>query len=109
MIEDADGGTASLLGRMFGARDLALGLGVIIAIDRGAPVRGWLEASALADGGDVAAAVLARRLMRSSFFPVLLAIAAGATATNLWLARQLDPAPPASPGHPEAVLTGHGG
>ena len=38
--------------RALGARDLALGLGIVIAIDRGAPVRGWLEASALSDAVD---------------------------------------------------------
>ena len=106
MVED-QGDSGPLLGRMLGARDLALGLGVVIAIDRGAPVRGWLEASALADGGDFVAALLSRHRIRPAFFPALLAIAGGAALINLWLARQLDPPPPASPGQPEAALTGH--
>src|SRR5919201_64434 len=45
--------------RGFGGRDLALGLGVVIALDRGAPVRGWLEGSALADAGDFLGTLLA--------------------------------------------------
>src|SRR5918992_41210 len=52
---------AKVLGRAFGARDLALGLGIVIGLDRGTPVRGWLEASALADATDFVATVLARR------------------------------------------------
>ncbi len=90
MVED-QGDSGPLLGRMLGARDLALGLGVVIAIDRGAPVRGWLEASALADGGDFVAALLSRHRIRPAFLPALLAIAGGAALINLWLARQLDP------------------
>ena len=53
--KDGSRGGAKLLSRMVGARDVALGLGTVIALDRGAPVRGWLEASALADGADAAA------------------------------------------------------
>ena len=43
--------------RMLGGRDLVLGLGVVIALDRGAPVRGWLEAGAVADTVDLVATV----------------------------------------------------
>ena len=50
---DGSGGGTTLFARMVGARDL--GLGLLIALDRGAPVRGWLEASALVDGIDAAA------------------------------------------------------
>ena len=108
MFGGREGGTAlSLLVRMLGARDLALGLGVVIALDRGAPVRGWLEASALADGGDFVAALMARHSERSIVSIALVAVAGGAAAANVALSRQLDPPPPADPGHPEAVVTGH--
>ena len=40
--KDGSRGGAKLLSRMVGARDVALGLGTVIALDRGAPVRGWL-------------------------------------------------------------------
>ena len=41
--EGSDGGMRLFL-RMVGARDLALGLGLLLALDRDAPTRGWLEA-----------------------------------------------------------------
>ena len=51
---------APLFARMLGGRDIALGLGTVIALDRGKPVRGWLKGSALADAVDCVACVLAR-------------------------------------------------
>jgi hypothetical protein len=38
---DGSGGGTTLFARMVGARDLGLGLGLLIALDRGAPMRGW--------------------------------------------------------------------
>ncbi len=40
------------LGRAIGVRDLALGLGALRAIDRGAQAQQWFVAAALADGAD---------------------------------------------------------
>ena len=54
---------------MVGARDLGVGLGLQLALDRDAPTRGWLEASAVVDGIDAAACVLARRHLRPGVFP----------------------------------------
>src|ERR687896_510 len=65
---------ARVLGRAFGARDLALGLGVVIALDRGAPVRGWLEASALSDAGDFTAGLLDAGVLAPPLRPGLLAL-----------------------------------
>jgi hypothetical protein len=96
-----------VLARMLGGRDVALGLGVVIALDRGAPVRGWLEASALADGVDLAACLLARDELPPATFVNTVALAGGAALGGIWLSRQLDPPPSASPGHPEAIATGH--
>jgi hypothetical protein len=93
--------------RMLGGRDLALGLGVVIALDRGAPVRGWLEACALADGVDLVGCAIARNEMPPTSFATVAALAGGAALAGIWLSRQLDPAPPADPGHPEALATGH--
>jgi hypothetical protein len=45
----SDAGTR-LFVRMVGSRDLGLGLGLHIALNRDAPTRGWLEASAVVDG-----------------------------------------------------------
>lgn len=93
--------------RMLGGRDLALGLGVVIALDRGAPVRGWLEACALADGVDLVGCVIARDEMPPASFASIAVLAGGAALAGIWLSRQLDPPPPADPGHPEAIATGH--
>lgn len=87
------GGATSLFVRMLGARDLGLGLGVLMALDRGAPVRGWLEASALVDGIDAAASLLARNHMRRSVVPGAVGLATAGAVLGAWLSRQLDPPP----------------
>jgi hypothetical protein len=97
---DGSGGGATLFARMVGARDLGLGLGLLIALDRGAPVRGWLEASALVDGIDAAACLLARNHIRTSIFPGAVGLAAAGALLSVWLARQLDPARPPKSGQP---------
>ena len=104
--KDGSRGGAKLLSRMVGARDVALGLGTVIALDRGAPVRGWLEASALADGADAAAPPGREHMSRGTCAGVAT-VASAAAAVGMWLARELDPPPGADPGHPEAVATGH--
>jgi hypothetical protein len=85
----------SLFAGMVGARDVALGLGLLSALDRGAPVRGWLEASALVDGIDVAACLLARHHIRTIVLPGAVGLAATGALLSAWLARQLDSPPPA--------------
>jgi hypothetical protein len=92
---DGSGGGTRLFARMVGARDLGLGLGVLVALDRGAAVRGWLEASAVVDGIDAAACLLARDHIRTSVFPGAVGLAATGALLSAWLSRQLDPAPPA--------------
>jgi hypothetical protein len=91
--DGSEGGTR-LFARMVGARDLGLGLGLLGALNRGAPVRGWLEASAVVDGIDTVACVLARDHIRTRMFPGALGLAAAGALLSAWLARQLDPAQP---------------
>ena len=99
---------AKVLGRAFGARDLALGLGVVIALDRGAPVRGWLEASALADAADFLAGVLDGDALPPALRACLLALGSGSSAVAAWLSRALDEGGGPLPGMtPEAAATGH--
>lgn len=100
-------GVEPLLARMLGARDLTLGLGTVIALDRGAPVRGWLEASAFSDAADFVSSLLARSRMSPCAYVGTLALASGSAALGVVLSRRLDPAPPAHPHQPEAVITGH--
>jgi len=79
-----------LLARSLGARDLALGLGVILAMKHDAPVRGWVEGSGLADAGDVLSTLLAfGKLPKGGRWLVLLS-AAGAVATARLASQYVD-------------------
>jgi hypothetical protein len=98
---EGSGGGTSLFMRMVGARDIGLGLGLLIALSREAPARGWLEASALVDGVDVAACLLARDHIRTAVFPGAVGLAATGALLSAWLSRQLDAAPPAAQGPPQ--------
>ena len=82
---DGSGGGTRLFARMVGARDLALGLGVLVALERGAPVRGWLEASAVVDGIDAAAGLLARHHLSTAVFPGAVGLAAAGALLSAWL------------------------
>jgi hypothetical protein len=92
---DGSRGGANLFAGMVGARDVALGFGLLRALDRGAAVRGWLEASAMVDGIDVAACLLARHHIRTIVLPGTVGLAAGGALLSAWLSRQLDAPLPA--------------
>jgi hypothetical protein len=75
---------AKLLARSLGARDLALGIGVILALRHDAPVRGWVEGGALADTGDVLATLLSfGKLPKGGRWLVLLSAAGAAASARL--------------------------
>jgi hypothetical protein len=82
--------------RAFGVRDLALGLGVAIALDRGAPVRGWIEAGLLSDAIDTCASLLAGNSIRPAIRWPCVALGAGSAAAGAYLAPRFEdqPAPP---------------
>jgi hypothetical protein len=103
----AASGIEPLLARMLGARDVTLGLGTVIALDRGAPVRGWIEASAFSDAADFISSLLSRSRMSTRAFAGTMALASGSAALGAFLSRRLDPGPPAHPHQPEGVITGH--
>jgi hypothetical protein len=90
MGPDGDSGGTRLFLRVIGARDLALGLGVLAALDRKAPVQGWLRASAVVDGLDLAGSVLARHHLRPAVFPAAAGAASAGALLSGWLAGQLD-------------------
>ena len=90
MGPDGDSGGARLFLRVVGARDLALGIGVLAALDRNAPVRGWLRASAVADGLDAAGILLARHQLRPTVFPAAAGAATAGALLSGWLAGPLD-------------------
>jgi hypothetical protein len=97
-----------VLARAFGARDLAIGLGVVIALDRGTPVRGWIEAGAFSDAVDTAASLLAGGSIPAAIRWPAIVVGAASTATGSSLAPHFHDAPEPIPGQtPEAVVTGH--
>jgi hypothetical protein len=105
---DARRRPVKVLARAFGARDLAIGLGTAIALDRGAPVRGWIEAGALSDGLDTAASLLAGNSIPPAIRWPCVALGAGSAALAAWLAPQFDEPREPIPGEtPESALTGH--
>jgi len=87
---DGDSVGTRLFLRVVGARDLALGLGVLVALDRDAPVHGWLRASAVVDGLDAAGSLLARDHLRPTVFPAAVGAATAGALLSGWLAGQLD-------------------
>ena len=75
------GPVTRMLARSVGARDIALGLGALMALRHQAPLRGWLEAGALADAGDALTTVLGfRHLGRGR---AALAVLSAASALGL--------------------------
>jgi hypothetical protein len=106
--DDARRPAVKVLTRALGGRDLAIGLGVVIALDRGGPVRGWLEAGVLADAVDCAAALLAGDSLPENARSGVILVAAVSAGLGAVLARALDQPPAAGGVHaPEAALTGH--
>ena len=80
----------AVLSRALGGRDVALGLGALLAARNHKGVRGWVEAGGLADTGDLVATLIAfRRLPRFTRWG-LLVMTGGAVAAAAVLAPSLD-------------------
>jgi hypothetical protein len=79
-----------LLVRGLGARDLALGLGTLRALDEGAPVRPWVTMSMIGDLADVVAATGAARSLGPARTAVTLVAAGGGAALGALAASDLD-------------------
>lgn len=84
-----DAGTRMAV-RGLGARDVALGIGTLTALERGGDVDGWLEAGAVADLADATAALLARTDRPTSVVLATVAVAGGAAGLGLWLRGRTD-------------------
>ena len=87
---DAARPSVGVMGRALGARDVALGLGALLALRGDGPVRGWLEAGGLADAGDVAATILAWRNGPRFGRWLVLAAATGGVVGSVLLAPLVD-------------------
>ncbi len=91
-----------VLARALGARDLALGLGLLLALRHDGPVRGWVEAGGLADTGDAAATLLNFGSLPSLGRWVALGSATAGAVSARFVSVAVDqPAP-------QLVLTGEG-
>jgi hypothetical protein len=108
-VDESTAGVAPMLARMTGARDIALGLGTLIAVDKGMPVRGWLEGCALADTGDTVAAIAGREQLSRNALIGSIGLAGTSALVCFVLSRRLDTPPAPHPGQPEAIVTGHHG
>lgn len=88
--ERSEAAVSTMAMRGLGARDVALGLGTLRALDGEGPVRPWLEAQALADASDTVSILgsFGRLHGLRRFFG--LATAAGACYLGLRLASELD-------------------
>ena len=76
--------------RGLGIRDVALGVGILRALENDGPVRTWLEAGVIADVGDALAALAGwRRLPKLNAIGTLL-IAGGAAVLGSRLAAEVD-------------------
>jgi hypothetical protein len=91
--EDVSGTTAIMGLRGLGVRDAALGLGLLIALKRESPVRGWLEAGALSDAGDALNMLMSARVLPRSRCLLGLGAAGGAAILGRRLATTLQCAP----------------
>ena len=86
-IVDAPAGSTVV--RTIGSRDLALGLGLLIADRRGRPLRGWIEAGVLVDALDAAVALMMGRGVPLLSRVLLLFLGAGAAASGVIAANGL--------------------
>ena len=76
--------------RGFAARDAAIGIGLLAALEKDGPVRGWLEASALSDLGDAVGTLAAWKDLPGLRRLVLLGVEVGSAVVGMQLAAELD-------------------
>jgi hypothetical protein len=81
---------ARVLATGFGARDLALGVGTVLALSRGQEVAPWVRAGMAADAADLLATWRARRSLPTLAAVGVSAMAGGATVLSAWLQQALD-------------------
>ena len=106
--DDGDRPAVKLLARALGVRDLVVGLGTAVALDRGAPVRGWLEGAAVADTVDFVATLAARDSIPQNGRRGVLLVAAVSAVSCALLSRALETPPEEHEVFvTEAHLTGH--
>jgi len=81
---------ARLVVRSLGARDLALAIGTLRALDQGTPVRSWVTLAAFGDAVDAAGAALAWPTLGPARAAFTIASATAAAALGAVAASELD-------------------
>jgi hypothetical protein len=80
---------AKVLTRIAGARDIALGVGTLLALREGTPARRWLQVAAAVDATDALASLGALRHLTARRSLPAAALAASGAATGIWLSGRL--------------------
>ncbi|MBW3593967.1 MAG: hypothetical protein KY391_00190 [Actinobacteria bacterium] len=88
--ENPDDAPTNLAVRGMGVRDMAIGAGLLTAMERGAPVRGWLEAGAMVDAGDALGTLFSWRGLGKPRGVLWFVTEAGSAAFALSLAERMD-------------------
>lgn len=88
--EGSDTPSARAAARGLGARDVAIGMGTLLALESGKGVREWLLAGVAADSADAISALGSFREASKLKSLVGLAIAGGAAVIGLRLAESVD-------------------
>jgi hypothetical protein len=91
-VGSADAGRPAtrLLTRGLGGRDIALGVGTVLALRHDGPIRGWVEAGALADAADTLGSLAVFGSLHRTLRWGFLAMSAGAVVTGRMLAPAVD-------------------
>ena len=88
--EHSDVAVTTMAVRGLGARDVAIGVGLLNAIENDGAVRGWLEASALSDASDAVATLAEWGRLPGWRRLSLFGLEVGAALLGLRLASELD-------------------
>ena len=88
--ERSEDAPTELAVRGMGVRDVAIGAGLLTALERGAPARGWLEAGAMVDAGDALGTLFSWRGMGKPRGVFWFLTEAGSAVLGLSLADRID-------------------
>lgn len=88
--EGVENAGAKVAVRGLGARDVAMGAGMLVALEQQGPVRPWLEAGVAADLADAAATFGVKHERPAGRWIAAIALATGAAAIGTWLRGELD-------------------
>ena len=80
----------NMIMRGMAARDIALGAGLLVALENDGPARGWIEGGAMADAGDAIGTLAAWKDLPGLRKVALLAIEVGAAVVAMQIADELD-------------------